>query len=173
MTKESSPMMMTHTGNASSLQCQEVGRRNGAKDLVVIWSYSVDLVWLVWFVSKCFVNEIIMIIIKHLKKLDYQRAWSSSPNLCLIIKCFDNQVQEPNNQINQYPKKSLISFLTPWWGCEDPLWRHLDQNRLRRVLGRGKVLIPADNEKDPTCVCVLTGEELREATSLTYSTKVI
>jgi hypothetical protein len=23
----------------------------------------------------------------------------------------DNQVKEPNNQINQYPKKSLISFL--------------------------------------------------------------
>ena len=33
------------------------------------------LVWIVWFVSERFVNEIIMIIIKHLKKLDYQRAW--------------------------------------------------------------------------------------------------
>jgi hypothetical protein len=43
MTKESSPMM-THTGNASNLQCQEVGRRKGAKELVVIWAYSVDLV---------------------------------------------------------------------------------------------------------------------------------
>ena len=47
MTKESSPMMMTHTGNVSSLQCQEVGRRKGAKELVVIWAYSVALVWLV------------------------------------------------------------------------------------------------------------------------------
>jgi hypothetical protein len=36
MTKESSPMMMTHTGNASTLQCQEVGRRKGAKEVVVI-----------------------------------------------------------------------------------------------------------------------------------------
>ena len=34
-------MMMTHTGNASSLQCQEVGRRKGAKEVVVAWSYSV------------------------------------------------------------------------------------------------------------------------------------
>jgi hypothetical protein len=40
-------MMMTHTGNASNLQCQEVGRRKGAKELVVIWAYSVALVWLV------------------------------------------------------------------------------------------------------------------------------
>jgi hypothetical protein len=75
MTKESSPMMMTHTGNTSSLQCQEVGRRKGSKELVVIWVWSVDLVWLFWFVRKRFVNEIIMIIIKNLKKLDYQRAW--------------------------------------------------------------------------------------------------
>ncbi len=75
MTEEFSPMMMTHTGNTSNLQCQEVGRRKGAKELVVVWAYSVVLVWLVWFVSKRFVNEIIMIIIKHLKKLDYQRAW--------------------------------------------------------------------------------------------------
>jgi hypothetical protein len=37
----------SHTGNRSSLQCQEVGRRKGAKDLVVIWGYSVALVWLV------------------------------------------------------------------------------------------------------------------------------
>jgi hypothetical protein len=40
-------MMMTHTGNASSLQWQEVGRRKGAKEVVVIWAYSVALVWLV------------------------------------------------------------------------------------------------------------------------------
>ena len=46
-TKESSPMMMTHAGNASSLQCQEVGRRKGTKAVVVIWAYSVALVWLV------------------------------------------------------------------------------------------------------------------------------
>ncbi len=75
-------MMMTLTGNASNLQCQEDGRRKGAKELVVIWAYSVALVWL-----------------------------ESSADLCLIIKCFDDQAQEPNNQINQYPKKSLISFL--------------------------------------------------------------
>jgi hypothetical protein len=55
-------MMMTHTGNTSTLQCQEVVRRKGTKVMVVI------------FVSKRFVNEIIMIIINHLKKLDYQRA---------------------------------------------------------------------------------------------------
>jgi hypothetical protein len=37
-------MMMTHTGNTNSLQCQKVGRRKGAKELVVIWAYSVALV---------------------------------------------------------------------------------------------------------------------------------
>ena len=67
-------MRMTHTGNASSLQWQEVGRRKRAKELVVIWAYSVALVRFFLFVSKRFVNEIIMIIINHLKKLDYQRA---------------------------------------------------------------------------------------------------
>jgi hypothetical protein len=45
-----------------------------------------------------------MIIIKHLKKLDYQRD-------ALIIKSFDNQVQEHNNQINEYPKRNLICRL--------------------------------------------------------------
>jgi len=40
-------MMMTHKGNVSSLQCQEVGRRKGVKELFVIWNYSVALVWLV------------------------------------------------------------------------------------------------------------------------------
>jgi hypothetical protein len=40
-------MMMTHTGNSSSLQGEEVGRRKGAEQVVVIWAYSVDLVWLV------------------------------------------------------------------------------------------------------------------------------
>ncbi len=40
-------MMMTHAGNASSLQCQEFGRRKGSKELVVIWVYSVVLVRLV------------------------------------------------------------------------------------------------------------------------------
>ncbi len=68
------PMIMTHTGNASSLQCQKVGRRKGAKELVVIWAYSVALVQFFFFVSKRLANELIMIIIKHLKKLDYQRA---------------------------------------------------------------------------------------------------
>ena len=69
-------MMMTHSGNTCSLQCQEVGRRKGVKVVIVIWAYSVALVWLVCleFVSERLVNEIIMIIIKHLKKLDYQRA---------------------------------------------------------------------------------------------------
>jgi hypothetical protein len=33
-------MMMTHTENASSLQCQEAGSRKGSKELVVIWAYS-------------------------------------------------------------------------------------------------------------------------------------
>jgi hypothetical protein len=42
-----SPMMMTHTGNVSSLQCQEVSRRKGRKELVVTWVYSVVLVSLV------------------------------------------------------------------------------------------------------------------------------
>ena len=40
-------MMMTHTGNTSNLPCKEVGRRKGAKEVVVIWAYSVALVWLV------------------------------------------------------------------------------------------------------------------------------
>ena len=33
--------------NTSSLQCQEVGRRKGVKTVVVIWVYSVVLVWFV------------------------------------------------------------------------------------------------------------------------------
>jgi hypothetical protein len=37
-------MMITNTGNTSSLQCQEVGSRKGTKELVVIWAYSVVLV---------------------------------------------------------------------------------------------------------------------------------
>jgi hypothetical protein len=41
----------------------------------VTWVYSVVLVSLVWFVIKRFVNEIIMIVIKHLTKLDYRRVW--------------------------------------------------------------------------------------------------
>jgi hypothetical protein len=40
-------MMMTHTGNTSSLRWQEVGRRKGAEEVVVIWAYSVPLVWFV------------------------------------------------------------------------------------------------------------------------------
>ena len=49
MTKESSPMMMTHTGNASSRSDdgKEVGRRKGAEEVVVIWADSVLLVWFV------------------------------------------------------------------------------------------------------------------------------
>ena len=49
-------MMMTHTGNVSSLRCQEVGRRKGVEKVVVIWGYSVGLVRLVVFVSKRFVK---------------------------------------------------------------------------------------------------------------------
>ncbi len=82
MTKESSPMMMTHTGNASSLRWQEVGRRQGAEEVVVIWAYSVALVCLLGFVSNRFVIEII-------KWLDYRSNLAES----LIIKCFDNQAQ--------------------------------------------------------------------------------
>jgi hypothetical protein len=40
-------MMMTRTGDASSLQWQEVGRRKGAEQVVVIWAHSVAFVWLV------------------------------------------------------------------------------------------------------------------------------
>jgi hypothetical protein len=80
--KESSLMMMTHTWNTSSLRWQEVGRRKGVEEVVVIWGYSVTLVWLVWFVSNRFVNEII-------KWLDYQSTISKR----LIIKGLDNQVQ--------------------------------------------------------------------------------
>ena len=39
MTKESSPMMMIHTGNTSSgYGGQEVGRRKGAEQVVVVWT---------------------------------------------------------------------------------------------------------------------------------------
>ena len=82
MTKESSSMMMTHTGNLSSLRWQEVARRQGAEEVAVIWAYSVALVWLLRFVSKRFLNEII-------NWLDYQSNISKS----LITKAFDNQAQ--------------------------------------------------------------------------------
>ena len=61
MTKESSPMMMTHRGNPSSLRWQEVGGRKGVEEVVVIWGYSVGLVCLVRFVSNLtrFENKII------------------------------------------------------------------------------------------------------------------
>jgi hypothetical protein len=81
MTKESSPMMMTHTDNTRSLRCQDLGRRTGVEEVVVRCPYSVVLVWLVWFVSKRFVNEI--------KGLDYQ----SNISKILIIKGLDNQDQ--------------------------------------------------------------------------------
>ena len=81
MTKDS-PMMMTHTGNTSRLRWREVGRRQGVEEVVVMWTYSVTLVWLLWFVSKRFANEMI-------KWLDYQSNISKS----LIIKGFDNQDQ--------------------------------------------------------------------------------
>ncbi len=49
--------------------------------------------------------------IKYLKKLDHQKAWQSNQDqlskyLCLIIEGLDNQAQEPNNLIKQYPKKA-------------------------------------------------------------------
>ena len=80
VTKESSPIpvMITHTGNTSSLQWQEVGRRKGVKEVSVIWTYSVALVWIVWFVSKRFVNEIIIIKPKNpiIKPTNTpQKAW--------------------------------------------------------------------------------------------------
>jgi hypothetical protein len=46
MTKKSSPMMMTHAVDASSLQWQEVGRREGAEKVFVIFTYSVAFVQL-------------------------------------------------------------------------------------------------------------------------------
>jgi hypothetical protein len=53
-------MMIEHTGNASSLRWtgrwQEVGRRQGAAEVVVIRTDSVALVWFVSFLSKRFVN---------------------------------------------------------------------------------------------------------------------
>jgi hypothetical protein len=41
-------MMVTHTGNASSLRWQELGRRKGVEAMVVTWTYSVALVWLLF-----------------------------------------------------------------------------------------------------------------------------
>ncbi len=41
-------MMMTHTGNGSTLQCQKVGRRKETKELVVIWAYSNQVQISVW-----------------------------------------------------------------------------------------------------------------------------
>ena len=41
-----------------------------------------------------------------IKGLDNQDQVSKY--VCLIIKSLDTQVQKLNNQINQYPKKSLI-----------------------------------------------------------------
>ena len=62
--------MMTHTGNTSSLRWQEVGRRKGVEEVVVIWAYSVALVWLCLFVSKRFVNVIINdLIIKIINQI--------------------------------------------------------------------------------------------------------
>ncbi len=121
MAKESSPMMKPHTGDASSLQWQEVSRKKGAEQVVVIWD-SVVLVWLVWFVSKRFVKDII-------KWLDYQSNISKSliikgldnqaqlsEYLCLIIKGFDKQAQDSNNQINQSWKKNLMClWFSAWW----------------------------------------------------------
>jgi hypothetical protein len=110
-------MMMAHTGNASSLRWSELGRRKGVEEVVVTWAYSVALVCLLLFVSKRFVNEII-------KWLDYQSNISKRliikgldnqtqvyKYVCLIIKSLDTQVQKLHNQINQYPRKSLISYL--------------------------------------------------------------
>jgi hypothetical protein len=46
-------MMMPHTGNASSLWWQEVGRTKGAEEVVVIWAESEWLYsCLLLFVSK-------------------------------------------------------------------------------------------------------------------------
>jgi len=114
-TSEFSPMMMTHTGNTSSLQCQEVGRRKGSKEVVVIWTYSVVLVCLVWFESKRFVNEIILIIIKKIliiKGLDHQAQISVWVSNDLIIKV-KNPIIECNKikSINTPKKASHHSLL--------------------------------------------------------------
>ena len=88
--------------------------------VVVFWAYSVPVVWLLWFVSGRFVNEII-------KWLDYQSSISKS----LIIKVFDNQTQH-----SFWLSKTLIittknptlgsvcHFLTPRTGCH---WSVLHQ----------------------------------------------
>jgi hypothetical protein len=44
-----------------------------------------------------------------IKGLDNQRQVYKY--VCLIIKSLDTQVQKIHNQINQYPRKSLISYL--------------------------------------------------------------
>jgi hypothetical protein len=46
-----------------------------------------------------------------MKGLDDQAQVSKY--VCLIIKSLDTQAQKLNNQINQYPKKSLILTLGP------------------------------------------------------------
>jgi hypothetical protein len=43
MTKESSLMMTKHTGNTSNLQWEEVSRRHGVEEVVVIWGGGCDM----------------------------------------------------------------------------------------------------------------------------------
>ena len=89
------------------------------EEVVVTWAYLVALVCLLLFVSKRFVNEII-------KWIDYQSNISKRliikgldnqtqvyKYVCLIIKSLDTQVQKVHNQVNQYPRKNLISYLPP------------------------------------------------------------
>jgi hypothetical protein len=87
--------------------------------VVVIWAYSVALVWLVWFVSKRFKQN------NHDYHQASQKAWLSKGLIikprslsvsvwlsnALLIKPKNPTMQ--HNQINQYSKKSLISFLAP------------------------------------------------------------
>ena len=79
-------------------------RRKGVHEVVVTWAYSVALVWLVWFVSKRCVNEII-------KGLDYQSNHSISKSL--IIKGLDNQAQRSIIQSIKTTKK-LETHPGPW-----------------------------------------------------------
>ncbi len=43
MTKESSLMMTTHKGNTSNLRWEEVSRRQGVEEVVVIWGGGCDM----------------------------------------------------------------------------------------------------------------------------------
>ncbi len=60
------------------------------EEVVVTWAYSVE-----------------RLIIKGLDNQTQVYKYA-----CLIVKSLDTQVQKLHNQINQYPRKSLISYLS-------------------------------------------------------------